>query len=431
MDLNRRQFVVACGAGLSFPLPACAAQAARAQFAPEAFGAVGDGRADDYDAFVRLTQAVNSARGGSVALAPGRTYFMNRYVTAANSVADLTFDQCDGLTIEGNGAKIAVKGDFHRDQRSTRSLRGLIFEDCKNVMLRNLELVGNVNRTSRIMPLGEAPSHALVFGGCFDVSIDGITARHFAADGLYIRQSKLRGPSGTRAACRRFTVRNSRFLFNARQGLSVIQLRGARFLNCDFSYTGYAAPDLRGQYGFHAPAAGVDIEPNHSLVTAQSVDVLTGDLEFHNCRMIGNRGASLIACKYGRQAGWFVENVRVQSCHLQSDQSSSSRYGLIFDVPGGEVSNCTLQMLDRTAFVGWFRFSDASPRFVGNSVYGRNPVPGHPLLHVRATLGGPIVERNRLFVSGVRSISEANRSSIIRVDNPNALVRENEILEGP
>lgn len=431
LDLDRRQLLLACGASLAFPLPACAAQAQAADFIPESFGAVGDGVADDYDAFVRLVAAVNLARGGSVALSPGRTYYFNRYRTEANPTANITFDKCDGLTLDGNGAIIAVKGDFQRDRQSTRSLSGLVFEDCRNVMLRNLQLTGNVGRMNRVMTLKEPPSHGLIFGGCSEVVIDGVTARHFAGDGLYIRQGLRPNASNISAACRRFTVRNSQFLFNARQGLSVIQLRGGRFDNCDFSHTGYVAPEMRGPYGSHAPSAGVDIEPNHSPATVRPVDVLTGDLEFENCRMVGNRGISLAACKYGRRAGRFVENIRVRSCHLQCDQTGPSRYGFIFDVPGGEVSDCTLHMLDRTAFIGWYRISDASPRFVGNSVYGRNPGPGHPLLHVRATLGGPIVEGNRLFVSGARSMSEANRPSIIVVDNPNAIVRDNQVLAAP
>jgi hypothetical protein len=430
LDLNRRQFVLACGASLVFPLPAFAAQAVRARFVPEAFGAVGDGVADDYDAFVRLVQAVNNARGGQVALTPGRTYFMNRYVTAANGVANLTFDRCDGLTIEGNGATIAVKGDFHRDRQSTRGLAGLVFEDCKNVTLRNVELIGNVSRTTRLKSLSEAPSHGLIFGGCSDVSIDGITARHFAGDGLYIRHSRLPGPSGARAACRRFNVRNSRFLFNARQGLSVIQLRGGLFDNCDFSYTGYVdRRGTRGSYGSHSPSAGVDVEPNRTPLSAEAMDLLTGDIMFRGCRMVGNGGSAFVACKAAR-GEHFLELVRLEACHLEcNDGRSGGRDGFIFDVPGGSVADCTLQMKDKTAYLGWHSTSKATFQFVRNTVTGRTAKPGHSLLEVRPTLGAPVIEDNRIIAIATqgRSSSAATGSRLFAVRNPNAIVRNNRV----
>jgi hypothetical protein len=209
----------------------------------------------------------------------------------------------------------------------------------------------------------------------------------------------------------------------------VIQLRGGHFENCDFSHTGYVdSRETQGPYGHHAPGAGVDIEPNRSPATARRVDVLTGDIQFLNCRMFGNRGTSFVAWKYGRRAGRFLERVTVRSCHLKCDESGPSRYGFIFDVPDGEVANCTLEMGDRTAFVGWARISDAKPRFVNNTVHGSYPNPGRPLLVVRPTLGGPVIENNRFVVADRRALSESNRPSIIVVENPNAILRNNQIL---
>ncbi len=273
---------------------------------------------------------------------------------------------------------------------------------------------------SRSPSLTEAATHGLLFAGCTDVLIDAVIARHFAADGMYIGGGSA-NPGQPSQASRNFTVRNSRFLYNARQGLSIIQLRGGTFDNCDFSHTGYVAPDARGPYGSHPPGAGVDIEPNRSPSTPLPVDVLTGEIQFQGCRMIGNRGTSFVACKYTRRAGRFLEQVTLRSCELKCDAAGLSRYGFIFDVPGGEVTNCTLEMGDRTAFVGWYQISDADPRFVGNTVQGRGPRPARPLLVVRQTLGRPVIERNRLIVP-------RGQAKGIVVNNPNAIVRENEIL---
>jgi hypothetical protein len=428
LHLNRRQLLaVGFGTSLLFPLEACVGQVPGQQFTPEAYGAVGDGLTDDYDALLRLTKAVSAAKGGTVTFAPGRTYFVNRYVTAASRPEDLIFASCDGLVINGSGATIAVKGDFNRDQPTTRGLAGLKFQNCRNVSVRSLNLDGNVHRMTRVGRIGETPSHGLIFRGCTDVTIDGVVVRRFPTDGLYIAEGTIVGPSSVSAACRRFTVRNSMFLFNARQGLSVIQLRGAVFENCDFSHTGFVAPATRGPYGSHSPAAGVDVEPNNTTLLNNRVDVLTGEIVFSGCRMVGNVGSSFVAGKFAKGQR-FLEQVALRSCYLACVQGEQgSRYGFIFDVAGGEVTGCTLQLYDKTAFLGWYAQSDASFRFVGNTVYGRNPGRGRPLITVRPTKGVPVIEQNRLIAEGGSPLGEAAKPWLINVANPNAIVRDNQL----
>jgi parallel beta helix pectate lyase-like protein len=426
MIVTRRNFVAGCAAGALLPTAACRAAAAGTQVAPETFGAIGDGVADDYDAFQRMAALVSTTGGGTVTLRPGRTYFLNRFIKPNNGIADVTFRGCSGLTIEGNGATISTKGDFFRDARATRGLAGLRFEDCSNVHVRNIELIGNVQRTKRVAGLTEASTHGLTFGGCSDVTIDGVTVRHFASDGLYIRESMV-ADAGRYRASRRFTVRNSRFLFNARQGLSVIQLRGATFDGCDFSYTGYIdAQSNAGPYGNHAPSAGVDIEPNATPTSAHPVDVLTGNINFRDCHMIGNLGGALLAAQlHGAEAT--IENVVVDACTIQASQVSPSRYGLIFDVPGGIITRSTLNMGDKTIFVGWYPQSRANPQFSGNTVSGTGSGPSRALLVVRPTRGAPVVERNR-FIAATKAIGgPINRAQLVQIGNPNALVRDNDV----
>lgn len=424
MVLTRRHFVAGSAAGVLFHAAGCQAAQASAPITPEAFGAIGDGLTDDYPAFQRMAAAVNSAGRGTVTLSPGRTYFLDNYLHANNGVTDVTFRGCSGLIIEGNGAAISTKGDFFRDVRTTRGLTGLRFEDCSNVQLNSLQLIGNVQRTTRPVGLTEAPTHGLTFGGCSDVTLDGVTARHFAGDGLYIRESMV-ATGGRYRASRRFTVRNSRFLFNARQGLSVIQLRDALFDGCDFSYTGYVdSQSSAGAYGHHAPAAGVDIEPNATPVTPRPVDVLTGNIRLRNCRMIGNLGSALSAMQV-RGIEATIENIIVEGCTLETSGSSPSRYGLIFDVPGGAITGCTIDMRDKTAFLGWFAQSSASPTFSGNTVSGT----GQPILVVRRTRGAPVVEGNRFRVPAVAVRGPSGiRRQPVQVNNPNARVRDNQTV---
>jgi hypothetical protein len=251
-------------------------------------------------------------------------------------------------------------------------------------------------------------------------------SRHFACDGLYIREGMVAN-LGRYPASRRFTVRNSRFLYNARQGLSVIQLRDALFEGCEFSYTGYAdSASSAGGYGHHSPSAGVDIEPNATPYTPHPVDVLTGNIRLRNCRMIGNLGGALLAAQvHGAEAT--IENVIVEACILQASAASPSRYGMIFDVPGGAITGCTLDMADKTAFLGWYPQSSASPTFSGNTVSGSGS--GRALLVVRRTRGAPIVESNRFITAGGPLRGRPGTGvQALRVDNPNAILRNNQVV---
>ena len=427
LRVNRRSFLGTCLAGAVLPSSACHASAVVSQFRPESFGAAGDGRSDDYDAFVKLANAVNAARGGTVVLSPGRTYHIGRFVAARNGVTGFAFRDCDGLAIEGNGATLSIKGDFHRADKGTRGLPGLRFDDCRRVTVRNVQLVGNVDRTTRVKALGEATTHGLLFAGCSDVLVEGVVARHFAGDGMYIREGNRAGPDGKYPASRSFTVRNSRFLYNARQGLSVIQLRGATFENCEFSYTGYVdSRGTKGRYGHHAPGAGVDIEPNRTTQSPHPVDILTGDIRFRGCRMIGNHGAAFLACRYSpRHRLHTIEQISLESCHLECDQGSPSRYGFIFDVPHGIVSGSTLQMNDKTAYLGWSRQSPANFQFIRNVVRGRNPGASRPFFILRRTAGSPTIENNQFIGEHRQPKPSRDGGWLVQLNHPDATVRDN------
>jgi hypothetical protein len=375
-----------------------------------------------------MVDAVNGAGGGQIIFGLGRTYFVDRFVTASNGISDLTFAGCDGLSIDGNGATLSVKGDFHRDAKATRGLSGLLFEDCRNVSVRNIFLDGNVHRMTRLADLPEAPTHGLHFQSCLDVHVDRIEARRFAADGMYVRESKRTDRLGYRTASRRFTVRNSRFLFNARQGLSVIQLRGGLFESCEFSHTGYIDRGGRsGPYGAHSPGAGVDIEPNRTPFDRDPVDVLTGDLLFRGCSLVGNAGASLVAAKYAAGTP-FIEQVTLETCQFEcNDGVTGGQDGFIFDVRAGLVQNCTLGMRDKTAYLGWYPDNGADQRFAGNVVYGRNPRRNRPIFAVRRTRGSPVIEANR-FVGQQQAPKDPRGAWLVFIDNPNAVVRRNSVF---
>lgn len=428
-EWTRRDFVAATAATVGMLPAACSADPMPAQFTPEQFGAVGDGVSDDYDAFQRMAAAVNQLSGAIVVLKPSATYFLNRYVTSRNGVTDVTFQGCSSLLIRGNSASISVKGDFFRDAITTRGLSGLRFEDCSNVQVRELQLVGNVHQMTRPASITEAPTHGLLFGGCSNVIVDRVLVRHFATDGLYVRSSTRPDMLGRYRASRNFEVRNSRFLFNARQGLSVIQLRDATFEECEFSHTGYIeAPAVSGPYGVHAPGAGVDVEPNATPTVGRTVDVLTGNLVFRECRMSGNLGKSFVVAAYTGGSP-VSEKVTLDLCVLEADQVSSSRYGLIFDVPDGTISNCTFSMGNKTAFIGWGATSSASPLLKNNLITGYCGGSNRPFFLLKNGSGAPVLEQNR-FIGDHHppQAGSARAPQLVSLGNSGAIIRDNQFF---
>ncbi|HEX8667481.1 MAG TPA: hypothetical protein VF727_03805 [Allosphingosinicella sp.] len=430
-DFSRRTFLGAvAGAATAGTFSGCARAAAGQTFTPEQFGARGDGRSDDYDAFARLVKAVNAAGGGTVLLGAGRTYRIGRFVAPGNGVVDLAFDGCDPLVVEGNGAKISVEGRFARTSPKIRGLAGLHIENSRNVTVRNLELDGNVGDTTRTPKLVESGVMCgLSLRSCFDVRVENIFAHHFAADGLVIRESAARDAARRRRVCRNVTVVKSRFLYNARQGTTITSLRGGLFEDCEFSYSGFV--DSKGtmsRYGAHSPASGVDVEPDNSPTENDRLDVLTGDITFRRCRMVGSYGPAFLASKFQRGHYW-MENVRLENCQIEChDGETGGTDGFIFDVPGGQVVGCTLQMRDKTAYLCWNKLGNASPRFASNTVYGRNPAAHRYIFALRANGGSPVVEGNRFIAQHRSPKPRGGGSWLIFLDNANATVRSNEMV---
>lgn len=265
-------------------------------FIPEDYGFVGDGVTDDSAAYIALKDAVNAAGGGIVFMRPGATYYIDRYITAANgfAVTDFEFANIEGLIIEGNGATVSMKGDFDRDAATTLAFPIFRVVDSSKISIRNLNVTGNVDLMTNSAVATEPGSYGFFFGSCDDVYIENVHSDLNAADGFQFKENGL-NPDTPDKSCQRVTMVNCSARFNARQGISVLQLRSGTFINCDFSFTGFVDTSYtQGGYGTHSPAAGVDVEPNRDIITGPS-DVDTGDLTFIDCIFEGNRGAQFIS----------------------------------------------------------------------------------------------------------------------------------------
>jgi hypothetical protein len=307
------------------------------------FGAAGDGVTDDYEAMQKAANYV--CKNGGTLLYPAGTYHIGRYAIAGgpsqNNVKNIEYRGCRDVSILGYGAKIDIKGDFVRtaDYRSsgyTYSFSNAVipFDMIASTGFRieGFEIGGNVDRMRREAGVVESPGFGIRTSECSRYLLRNLHVHHCQTDGILL------GAAHSKAD-RDALVADVISTNNARQGLTIGMLRGAIVVNSVFRDTGLTG----GSYGAHAPAAGVDVEPDFLPPT---VDVATGEILFVRDRFEENLGWQFVADAEN-------ESVTVIGCAVKASQPEASGgnggYGYmnaaatavtassILDVPNGSI----------------------------------------------------------------------------------------------
>ena len=235
------------------------------------FGAVADGKTDNYQAFVAAAAYASSHPNTTIYFSTG-TFYIAKYRTQKNDTIDhISWLNCKGLKLIGKkGTIISMNGDFFRPlsytiaDGSKKSYTGGLsfwFNNCTNLEIRNFEMTGNVQKTTRAPgvdvnnpSVSESENIMLRFTKCDKVIIDNIYAHHAECDGLKIGGDRI---NGEWVNSTNFTVTNVRSFNNGRLGMSIGGLDNGYFKNCAFNNNGLTD----GSYGQNDPAGGVDIEP--------------------------------------------------------------------------------------------------------------------------------------------------------------------------
>jgi hypothetical protein len=281
-------------------------------FTPEDFGAVGDGATNDTDAFIALSDAINDAGSCVVDLTPGATYLVGKQSLAGTSYnADmgvsswylkphpiLFLNNCDGVTIRFNGAKLkcvaglkfggfnpttgVALGSITVDPTKVASPFGwmIYVANSTNVSISGGTIDGNLAHYVAGGQYGDTgwqiACHAIEVNTCRQVTISDMILTDCGTDGLVIASPGLDDASPDSA----IAVTRVRSEYNGRNNCSLVGGKGIAFRDCSFNYSG-------GRGGIISnPSAGFDVEAESALVRK---------IRFDNCEFSTNYNAGLVA----------------------------------------------------------------------------------------------------------------------------------------
>ena len=292
----------------------------------KSFGAKGDGKTNDHEAFQRAAAFFNKRGGNGKLIISKGVYIVGKQEFNPNtskavyySTDALAFVNVKNLTIEGEkGASIKYADSlrfgafdfktglpyFHgntyfADGKSLAIVGNAIsLRNCSNVTIRRLTLNGN----NDMLILGgvygdtgiQIPHNGLFIINSTSITINQVWSHHFGEDGMMIGNN-----TGDSAKPDKITVTNSTFEYNGRQGFSWIGGNDLYVLNCHFNHNG------RGKIS-SMPKSGVDIE-------AEVGSIKNG--RFEKCEFINNAGSGVVAdsgpssnCTFNDCTFWGVTN---------------------------------------------------------------------------------------------------------------------------
>lgn len=293
----------------------------------KSFGAKGDGKTNDHEAFQRAAAFFN-ARGGKGKLVVSRgVYLVGKQVFNQTDVKSpvyqgsnvLNLENVTNLTVEGqNGAKLKYRSGLRFGAFSSKTgkpnLHGtknffnvgnqafigsaIFLKNSSQVKISNLELDGNSDGILLGGVYGDV-GYQLPHLGIFvlngkKITIDKIKAHHFGLDGIQVSNN-----TGDDKEPDAILLQNSEFSYNSRQGLSWVGGNDLTAIHCKFNHTG------KGKFT-SSPGAGVDIE-------AEVGTIRNG--KFISCEFVNNTGCGLVAdsgpssnCTFTNCTFWGVTN---------------------------------------------------------------------------------------------------------------------------
>jgi hypothetical protein len=411
---SRRAFLAAGACVLSPPLWA---QANGEVLTPEQFGAAGDGRRDDTDAFLRLFDTARRERK-SIRLGRSRSYLLSR-----NGWTGLSLDGFSGLVIDGNDATIRVRA--LPTQRLVRHpSKAVISISGGSATIRSL----NVD-------LGGLEAAALGFDQC-RMDVRGCSFTNGSRD------SKSFAVYATRSSGTLADNQAARIGFFYYLGPSY-----AGYHSANLTVTGNRAEDLskdlvvgfikdsliagnvgRRLFSGIALSAYAPFDTFSENVVVRDNDIsdfashgfqtdVVGEIEVKNIRVIGNRFAN------GTELSSGVYMLRARGFEIEGNEITNARHGITmqraFD---GRVAHNRLTAGPAHRSAG-LMVAAGERGDVGNVVIERNVVTGYER---GAFLTGPQARARGVIVRG-NSFADGGWGIWAPYDSPGLTISDNEL----
>lgn len=307
----------------------------------KSFGAIGNGKVNDHEAFVKAADFFNKRGGNGKLVISKGVYLVGKQINTNGhrgrnkweGLDVLQFNNIKNLTIEGaNGAVLRYIGSmrfgsFDPGTGKARKGEGFFVNPIyaanlghcihiirsENVSVLGLELDGNsfnVNLGGYYGDVGRQLEHyGIMIRDSRSVTVQDVNVHHFALDGIYVGNLKNSKPDGIK-------LLNSKFNYNARQGLSWGGGNELYAKNCQFNHTG------KGKFS-SAPGAGVDIEAEYGPIRNGT---------FEDCEFIDATGCCMVA-----DVG-DIANVIFNNCTFWS----STTWSIWTKKPGFTFTNCKI-----------------------------------------------------------------------------------------
>jgi hypothetical protein len=329
---------------------------------PEAYGALGDGIANDTVAFQSIAAILNAAGGGGVALTPKRIYLVGKQDdhAAAPTLADgtgvgnyrytaqsvLSLANLNGFTFHGNGATLKTQaglrhGAFNADGSPMASANGyqgvgaasaygamLLLDTVTNFAIDGLMANGNSGALNKGGPWGDTGwqvgGTGLQLNDCSNGAVSNCWIFAHPSDGAQIAGA-CSSPAGL---WENINFTNCIMELNGRQGMSLIGGRGLSFKRCAFSFNGKGdRVNAASAHPFRSdPSAGVDVEAEG----LREVHEVTYD----ECVFACNAGAGWL------YAGGGASNHHFNDCVFIADNTYAF-YKAAF-LSGSRFTNCVV-----------------------------------------------------------------------------------------
>lgn len=276
------------------------------------FGAKGNGRANDQEAFKKASAFFNKRKGNGKLVIPKGIYITGRQRFTGNEPGSdkayageyaLDLRGCDNMVIEGKPGAIIKNADSLRigtfspvtgkkfkhamkdinidpvySSYATSAGIVIYLSECSNISIAGLILDGNMNGFIFGGNWGSGRNaYELIHYGIYiidshDITLNNCAIKNFACDGLYIANL------GKEVKTFNININKVKVNYCGRNGLSWLGGENIRVTNSVFSN--------QGQGVVHeSPAAGIDIEVENNSFCRKGY--------FYNCIMENNIGSAI------------------------------------------------------------------------------------------------------------------------------------------